>query len=243
MAHVDVERFAAGQHEEYGAEDRKRDARVAEQHAKRVGRIQRGENFRRLQDLPQAEQSDRREPEDHDRPEQAPDAFGAAALDREQRDDDRECGGHDEALHRGVDDREAFDRTQHGDRGRDERVAIEESGAEDREQDQCLGGLAGGIEFLLDQRDQGEHAAFAIVVHAQDQDDVLQRDDDEEAPEDQREDAEHRVDVGRTAGGDRRLAKRVERARSDVAVHDTDCAQGGARHCTGLGHARRFLDV
>ncbi len=85
MTHVDVERLAAGQHQEHGAEDHDREARVAEQHAERVHGIERHQDFGRVNDLAQAEQPDRDEPDDHDRAEQPADALGAAALHRKQR--------------------------------------------------------------------------------------------------------------------------------------------------------------
>ena len=76
-----------------------------------------------------------------------------------------ERAGHDEPLHGRVDDREALDRAQHRDRRRDQRVAIEERRAEHREQHQPLRGLAVAGELVLDQRDQRQHAALALVVH------------------------------------------------------------------------------
>ena len=66
-----------------------------------------------MQDRPQAEQADGHEPEQHDWPEQAADALGAAALDCEEGHNYHECRRHDCAMHRRVDDRESFDRAEH----------------------------------------------------------------------------------------------------------------------------------
>jgi hypothetical protein len=71
------------------------------------------------------------------------------------------------------------------------------------------------------QRQQGENPTLAVVVGAHDENDVLDADDDDQRPNDQRKNA---VDVGR----DRRqavldleaLAQCVKGAGTDVAVDD-----------------------
>ena len=80
----------------------------------------------------------------------------------------------------------------------------------------------------LRQRHQRQRAALALVVGAQQDDDVFERDDDDQRPEDQRQHAEHRVAGRRAVGadrGDHRFAEGVERARADVAVDDADAAE------------------
>ena len=62
-----------------------------------------------------------------------------------------------------------------------------------------------------------------MIVGPQHEDEVLERDDDDQCPEDQRQDAEDVV----VRRGDRvramkALADRVERARADVAVDDAE---------------------
>ena len=89
------------------------------------------------------------------------------------------------------------------------------------------------------QRQQREDAALAVVVGPHDEDQVLDRDDDDQRPEDQRQHAE---DVGRASTAMRvraveALAQRVQRAGADVAVDDAErredqnclCASAGAR--------------
>ena len=72
------------------------------------------------------------------------------------------------------------------------RVAVEQRGAERRKRDEPTSPMAPAVpKLLLDQREQRQNAAFAGIVGAQDQHDVLQRDDEEQAPEDQRQHAEH----------------------------------------------------
>ena len=52
----------------------------------------------------------------------------------------------------------------------------------------------------LRQRHQRQRAALAVVVGAQDEQHVLERDDDDQRPEDQRHDAEHHLAGERAAG-------------------------------------------
>src|SRR6266480_4218088 len=79
----------------------------------------------------------------------------------------------------------------------------------------------------VDEGHQGEHAAFALVVRPDDHDVVLDRDDDHEGPEHEREYAEHVARCDRDAVRSReRIADRVQWARSDVAVHDAQRREG-----------------
>jgi hypothetical protein len=92
------------------------------------------------------------------------------------------------------------------------------------------------------EREQREHAALAPVVEAQDEGDVLERHDEHDRPEDQRQ---HAVDV-RVADRKRmrareRLLERVQRAGADVAEYHADRAERergeavGVAPCVGRG--------
>ncbi len=151
----------------------------------------------------------------------------------------------------GRDHAEAFDGAEHRDRRRDHAVAVEHRRAEDAEADQPPAHLRAVLEAARHERRQREDAALAAVVGAHDQRDVLQRDDDDERPEDHRQHAEHVVGRERQAirAGERR-AQRVERARADVAVHDADRADDQRHHAAARtdrslrrGHVRGFRAV
>ena len=68
-----------------------------------------------------------------------------------------------------------------------------------------------------------QHAALAAVVGAEDEDDVLDGDDEDQRPEDQREDPEHRIRrqtaVARRVG---RFLERIERTKQVCLVWPTD---------------------
>ncbi|MEJ0043675.1 MAG: hypothetical protein WDM81_16285 [Rhizomicrobium sp.] len=121
-------------------------------------------------------------------------------------------------------------------------VAVEQRQAEDRaEADQHLDAAAALL--AVRQGGEREHAAFAIVVGAHDEDDVFERHDDDEGPQDQRQRAEDRGVAGQlAAGGEHGLAHSVERAGADVAEHHAQRAQGEqgiALERARLGSGRR----
>ena len=135
-------------------------------------------------------------------------------------DRDRQHEGREARL----DDRQALDRRQHRDRRRDHAVAEEQRGRQHAEHHQPVG-PAPAAGAALDQREQRQAAALALIVRAQDQQDIFERDDHDQRPEDQ---AEHAEDVQRIDGqrvmADEDFLHRVERARADIAIDDADRA-------------------
>ena len=82
-------------------------------------------------------------------------------------------------------------------------------------------------ERPLDQRHQAQRAALAVIVHAHDERDVFQRDDDDQRPQHQRFDAKHHF-AGQRAVALRReqaLLDRIKRAGADIAIDDADAAE------------------
>ena len=175
---------------------------------------------------------ERDEPDHHHRPEEAAHRPGAEALDREQHREHREGDGHHQVGQPGRRDLHPLDRREHRDGRRDDAVAVEERGAEDAEQDEPAGVGAGP----LDQRREGHDPALAVVVGAQDEDHVLDRDDQRDGPEDERD---HAVDVGvgrlhHPAVQREDGLEGVERAGPDVAEYDAQ----GPQHETHLARLR-----
>ena len=173
---------------------------------------------------------DRYEPDHHDRAEQSRDFCRAARLHRKQHKQDHDRQRHDVSVKCRRRDVDAFDCGQHRKRRRDDGVAIEQRGADDAEQRNNACGFAHAADGARGQRHQGQRAALAVVVGAQQDHDVFQRDDDEERPQDQRHDAEHRRQVQfgmvRTGSSEDRFAQCVERACADIAIDDADAADG-----------------
>jgi hypothetical protein len=123
---------------------------------------------------------------------------------------------------------QALDRGQHRDRRRDQAVAVEQRGAEQAEQDHRLPLAAANPLIGEDAGHQRHDAALALVVGAQDQRHVLERDHDDQRPEHQREDAQHvlRRDRHRVVGVAEDFLEGVQRAGADVAIDHAERGQG-----------------
>src|SRR5437867_9442971 len=95
--------------------------------------------------------------------------------------------------------------------------------------------------LLQHEGEKGEDAALAMVVRSNDQDQILDADDENQRPGNQREQP---VDVllgrGVCVMTSEALTKRVQRTRADVAVDDAERRQGQDRQ-TPAGRPR--LDV
>jgi hypothetical protein len=119
----------------------------------------------------------------------------------------------------------SFNRRQYRQRWRDHRIAIKQRGADHAEQDD---GEAFSSERAMRESHQGKRSAFAVIIGAEQDDHVFHRDDEEQRPDDEREDAEDRLPSGRCIVASRRqyrLAKGIKRARADVAIDDADRAE------------------
>jgi hypothetical protein len=85
----------------------------------------------------------------------------------------------------------------------------------------------------LNQRHQRQGSALAIVIRAQQHEDVFDRDDDDQRPQDHRQYADDNFGRHRTGvacGRRRGFAEGIERRRSDVAEHDADAAERQRPH-------------
>src|SRR5579863_2851793 len=137
---------------------------------------------------------------------------------------------------------DALDRAQHGDGRGDDAVAVEQRGA--HQADDHHYGVPPALPGALraDQRQQCEDAALAVIVGTHDEDRVLDRDDDDQRPEDQRDHTEHRF--GRDgACGARGLGggvERIEGAGADVAEYDAHAGNGSPGGAPRLAWAREI---
>jgi hypothetical protein len=185
VAHVGVERLGPG----HGKHDRaerheSRPAGVPEQ-AQSVARVECGEHGRVLHDLNEAEQAESREPGQHHRAEQCPDAGRAAALDQEQAKQHERRDRDDVGRERGRGGLEALDRGENRDRRGDQAVAVEQRQAGDRENGDEPAKNRRPRHSARGESSQREHPALPAIVGAQDQDNVLHGDDQDQRPEDQ----------------------------------------------------------
>ena len=79
---------------------------------------------------------------------------------------------------------------------------------------------------MQSQRDHGHDAAFATVVGTHDEHHVLDRDNDDQRPQDQGKDAQHICRVERDGMHPaKNFLDRIERTRANVAVNNPQSSQ------------------
>ena len=176
-----------------------------QQESERDERIERRQDRRRAQHFDQAKQADGDEPGEHDRAEETTDRARAETLGKEQRQQNHHRQRHHDRGERGGGHFQPLDGAEHGNGRRDGAVAIKQRGTDqaDDQQDHLLAAAPAGA--ALKDGEQRYDAAFALVVGAQDQHRVFQRNDQDQRPEDQRHDAGYDpglAGTARTAGID-----------------------------------------
>ncbi len=228
VAHVGIHRLAAGHGQEYRAQDGEAGRwRCVQEVGQGVKRADGGEHLRLARDTAEAEDGEHHEPGEHHRSEDAADEPCPAPLHEEQADQDGEGEGHHRRGEPGRVDLEALDRAQHRDRRRDRPVAIEQRRSDQaKDQKRAAPAARRGVAHAEDGKHRDD-AALPAIVGAQDQDRVFERDDDDERPQDERENAENSLRRGRVAsrGSPGRFPEGVERAGADVAIDDAKRAQ------------------
>ena len=180
------------------------------------------------------------EPGHHDRAEQPPDPVRPVALNREDPDQNHHSDRHDVRIEERRNDLESFDGAEDGDRGGDHAVTVEKGRTEDAQEDEYGQGAAVFAGHGLgQQRGQGEDAALPLVVRAHDDRDVLDRDDQHQRVDDERQHAQHVLAGGRHGmRSEEALPHRVERAGADVAIDDADRGQGDGKELALAFHHR-----
>ena len=120
---------------------------------------------------------------------------------------------------------ESFHGAEHRDRGRDDAITKQQRGTEEPEQHDHDAALHRFTHAVRGQGHQREHAALALVVRPQDEDEVFDADEQKQRPEDQRN---HAKDV-RMAGVNvmravrtEALLQRVDRRGADVPKHHAE---------------------
>ena len=216
---------------------------MARKNVDRVRGIDRRQDDRLPDDPADAEQRNHREPDRHDRSEQAPDTVRAVALYRKDGNENHDSDRHDVRFEQRRRDGQTFDRTEHRDGWRNHAVAIQQCGADDAKEDEHRARTAPSVAGR-DQRGQREDAALALVVGAHHDHDVLDRDHQHEGVDDERQDAKD-VLVRRRHGvrAEEALAHRVEGTGADVAVDDAKRRDGqGKETASAMFRERLMID-
>ena len=121
---------------------------------------------------------------------------------------------------------------KHRDGRRDHAVAIKQAGAKNADQQQHAAQLGLVLDRLRGQRQHGHQAAFAVVVGAQHQGHVFERNDDGQGPEEDGQDAHHVVGGKGHMPRAEHFLDGVQHAGADVAIDHTNGTQGERAQAT-----------
>jgi hypothetical protein len=163
---------------------------------------------------------------------------GAQALHRKKhKQDDRGHRHHmwDEGVGRDI---EPFQRAEHRDRRRDDPVAVDERGAE---QPACNQRPFAAAPLRSAKRHQSEDATLTVIVGAHDEHAVLDRDRDDERPEDQRQAAECAGAIEYPTHRLRDGFERVQRAGAQISIDDAERSQDCGRGHSPFPRARQSI--
>ena len=230
MAHIGIERLTTGDGQEHGREHGQGEDRARIQDVgQRIIGVDGGQNARRFHDAAQAEKAQHHEPEQHERAEDPADPRCSHPLDGEQPDQNDNRDRDDVVLEPMGVDREALNGAEHRNGGRDCPVSVEQGCADKAHDDEVHAPGTRGDTPDAEQREECDDAALAAVICLQDEDAVLDRDDDDEGPEDQGEDAQNsRGGQATVACRVRGLLERIKRAGSDIAKHNAQSAENSS---------------
>jgi hypothetical protein len=166
-------------------------------------------------------------------------ACGASFLHGKQaKQNDQGEGDHRLFKGRG-DNFQTFYGRQHRDGGGDHTIAIKQTGAKDSHQQKHFAQLGFVFDRLRGQCQHGHQATLAMIVCTQHQSDVFERDNGGERPKENGQNAVHIVWREVHMARAKNLFQGIQDAGSNVAVDDTDGAQGqGAERSFGRGHKK-----
>ena len=246
VAQIRVEGFATRDHEEDAAHDDERHFAVMGQEVNGLQRIERCQHAGILRDLVNPQRGQHREPQQHDPPKPFSERRRPLGLHRKKPHQDADGERNDEGLDHGLDRlgrEQALHRGDHGDGRRDDAIPVEQRGPGDAHHEDDTAGHAAGFRLLRKgQREQREDPAFALVIGPRDDGDILHRDEDGEAPDDQRQHADD-FPLGVKVAVMQALLEGVEDARADVAVGHAERANRERERgrLGGLLHERRSV--
>ena len=191
MAHVRIQRFAAGERQKDCAQKQEGSAWLVDRETDRMHRIDCHQHARRTDNAQRPHGTQGQEPHDSDGPEQAPDTGGAVALHREQGDQYRNRDGNDEVFEMGRRHTYSFNRREYRDRRRKDCITIEQGGSEYADHTGEQDPARPLAQYAIGECGQGEDATFALVVEAQYDPDILERDHEHQGPEHGRKCGQH----------------------------------------------------
>jgi hypothetical protein len=185
VSQVGIECFAARYNQEHRSEHNEAPPTVLREEVDRVHRVDSRQDQRRLKDVPDAEPGERQEPEQGDRPEYLPYPGGPVVLRYEERDQNGDGDRNDVWLEKRSRHLEPLHCAQDRNGRRDRPVTVEERRPEQAKHHEPPSAAPLACTHRRAQRGECQDPALAAVVGPEDERQVLDRDDEDQRPEDQ----------------------------------------------------------
>ena len=225
MPHIRIKRLATRHAEHHRAQRDPCGNLMFDKKLPAIPRVDGGQNPRILGNLHEAQNHQDGEPEHHRGPKKLADERRAMPLNGEKGDENTDGNRHHKFFKRGCGHVQTLNRRHHRHGRRDDGVAIEHRRAEDTQGNHHPACARGDAKAALRQRGKGKNPAFAFIVRAHHQHQILHRDERQHRPEHHRQNSQHR---GLVQGNPVRRIERffhgVKGAGTDVAKYDTDGA-------------------
>ena len=230
VTHVGVKCFTTGDGQKYATKHQQGEAWPFDQHAGTIPRVESVENFEIIKDMNKAHDAENHEPHQGNGCKKRGNTGGSLVLKGEQREDDGQGERHHQWTKPFIDDFQAFHGRQDGHGRRDHRITKEECSADDA---QKQNNAALFLEQRFNQHNKRKNATFPLVVGTHQHDHIFKGDDDEQSPDQQRYNTQHRQAKISTRfhNGMQCFAHGIKRAGADIAI---DHAQGGKGHFDGI---------
>ena len=226
MAHVGVQRLTTRHAQHHCAQNDEGGARVVPHEAQRIVRAHGPQHRRVVHDVRNTQHRNGGKPHQRDGTEELADVGRAALLHGKQ----HEQNDQGQRNHRLLEGRrhhlKTFHRRQHRNGRGNDAIAVKQASAKNAHHQQHPAQLRLVFDRLRRQGQHGHQTAFAMVIGPQHQGHVLERDDDRQGPEEDRENAQHVAGCERHVARTKHLFDRVQHAGADIAINHTDGAHG-----------------
>ena len=152
MAHVGIQRLAAGHRQKHRSHHQKTGPAIDGEKRQGIAGIKRRQNLRRLHHARQSQQRYGQKPQHHDRPEIRAHPRRAARLNQKQPHQNDEGDGDYITIQQRGGDVQPLDRAQHRNRRRNHAIAIEQPSPKNPQSDQPSALLRTALEVVGGQR-------------------------------------------------------------------------------------------
>ena len=243
MAHIGVKRLGPGHRQKDRAQHDHPKRAVMQDEIQRMDRVQRRQHLGCLHHPVDAARRHDQKPDQRDRAKEPRHRLGPAILHQKQRDDDDDGHGHDIGLDPRGHELQPLECRQDRNRRGDGGVAVKQRRADHAQNQHPEIRPPHGA---LRKRQQRKRAALALVICAQQDQDVFHRHDQDQRPDDQRQHAQHILALDAAmagAGRMHRLAKGVKRRGADIAVNHADGRQRQRQKARALVRLRLVLGI